>query len=86
MALLPLFTSSYGPAGHWCWIYADEKVQGSGSSDFILALLWRLLQFIQIWAVILYNVIIYCKIHRDLRRPSTAELRSRKPPQLQIDP
>lgn len=58
LTLLPLFSSSYGDTGGWCWIHDDDSI----------SIVWRFLQFyIPLWAAISYNIFVYTKVHRKIK-------------------
>jgi len=56
IALLPFTTNSYGSAEGWCWIKLDDY-----------EILWRMGAFyIIVLTVILFNAVMYYKVHKEL--------------------
>ncbi|CAM9278597.1 unnamed protein product [Discosporangium mesarthrocarpum] len=65
--VLPLTTKSYGSTGAWCWITA------SGKPEFDVGTFWRYaVLYVPVWVVISYNIMLYARIARMLRRFSVS--------------
>jgi hypothetical protein len=58
----PAATGTFGYAQGWCWITAEDET-------YIVGSVLRLVCFyIPLWAVIVFNLVVYCKIGRELNK------------------
>ena len=69
--LLPLFTSSYGNTGAWCWITTPEDAaadQVKGVDWLDKGTMWLVLVFyLPLWLAIIYNSFVYVVVTNSLQ-------------------